>query len=535
MEKTFTFRRFGVMLILVAVLLGIFLCGCAGEPEPAWVSQPEVLRAPLTGMMDAVCAGDYTAASALMQGQPDLGMQCPEDELGKLYWDAFVGSISYELVGECYATDTGAAQKIRITYLDLSASAESVPQRASTLLEQRVAEAETMAEIYDESLNYRTELVEEAALTAAGAVLEEDAKIMVVELAVEFVCEGDRWLIVPAEHLLQTITGGFDTFLPAQEAKIAQAVEALEKVFWLDDLDVVAPKPDAEKFGTTDDPKSLQWLVDAAQELLDGQELFFSTDVELWEGSQITYYLDDTILSITWQQAIDGAIYTFNEVKIAHGSQFRRYIADDTYRTRNEYYGTEMSELVNAVTGANGDFYNYKFRSYGTVVYKGEVFRANPAVDVCFVDDKGEMILLTREEIAALESMEDFVAQNNVRFSIAFGPIMVRDGQNMVPKGYYVVGEIRGKYPRACLGSLGQLHYLTVTAGQTGNYRNMPTVSELADRMISYGCDKAYSLDGGQTGMIFTNNQAQSVLNYRYQRKVSDIFYFATAIPNNEE
>lgn len=117
-------------------------------------------------------------------------MQCPEDELGKLYWDAFVGSISYELVGECYATDTGAAQKIRITYLDLSASAESVPQRASTLLEQRVAEAATVEEIYDESLNYRAELVEEAAL-------EEHAKTLVVELAVEFIQEGDRWLIVP--------------------------------------------------------------------------------------------------------------------------------------------------------------------------------------------------------------------------------------------------------------------------------------------------------------------------------------------------
>lgn len=535
MEKSFTFRRFGVMLVLISALLGICLCGCAGKAEPVWVSQPEVLRTPLTSMMDAVCAGDYAGAAAFMQGQPDLGMQCPEDELGKLYWDAFVGSISYELLGECYATDTGAAQKIRITYLDLVPTGESVPQSVSTLLQQRVAEAATVEEIYDESLNYRAELVEEAALTAAKAALEENAKTLVVELAVEFVQEGDRWLIVPGEHLTQTITGGFDTFLSAQQEQVDQAVASLDKVFWLDDMDVVAPKPDVAKFGTTDDPASLQWLVDGAQELLDGQQLLFSTDVELWEGSQITYYLDNTILSITWQQAIDGAIYTFNEVKIAHGSQFRRYIADDTYRTRNEYYGTEMSTLVNAVTGANGDFYNYKFRSYGTVVYKGEVFRANPAVDVCFVDDKGEMILLTREEIAALESMEDFVAQNNIRFSIAFGPIMVRDGQNAVPSGYYVVGEIRGKYPRACLGSLGQLHYLTVTAGQTGSYRNMPTVSELADRMISYGCDKAYSLDGGQTGMIFTNNQVQSVLNYRYQRKVSDIFYFATAIPNNEE
>lgn len=535
MKTIFSFRRLGVLLLLISLLLGICLCGCAGLTKPAWASQPEVLRAPLTGMMDAVCAGDYAGAAAFIQGQPDLGMQCPEDELGRVYWNAFVDSISYELVGECYATNTGAAHKIRVTYLDLSVAGESVPQRVSTLLQQRVEEAETVAEIYNAELNYRDDLVEECLLAAAEAALEEEAKTVTVELAVEFISEGDRWLILAREDLLQTITGGFNAFVTEQEAQIGQAVEELDKVFWLDDMDVVAPAPDQEKFGTTNDPKSLQWLVDAAQELLDGQELFFSTDVELWEDSQITYYLDDTILSITWQQDIDGAIYTFNEVKVAHGSQFRRYIADDTYRTRNEYYGTDMSALVNAVTGANGDYYNYKFRSYGTVVYKGQVFRENPAVDVCFVDDKGEMILLTREEITALESMEDFVAQNNIRFSIAFGPIMVRDGQNMVPTGYYVVGEIRGKYPRACLGSLGQLHYLTVTAGQIGSFRNMPTVSQLADRMISFGCDKAYSLDGGQTGMIFTNHQVQSVLNYRYQRKVSDIIYFATAIPNYED
>lgn len=533
-------KKWKIRIIAVLIICLITLGGCAGEKPPIWAEQPEVLQGPVRTMLDAVCNADYAAAGKDMHEMPELGMTCPENAVGELYYHAFVESITYELVGECYAADPGAAQKIRITCLDLNSVTEKLPQRVCTFLEQRIAEAETVSEIYDENNEYRSELIASFTMEAANAALAEDARMMTVEVPVKLICVEEQWKILPEPELLQAITGGtwtgtpdcFGTYMSGRLELVDQAVAEMDKVFWLDDADVIAPEPDPARFGTTTDPKSLQWLLDDAAELMEGQEVFFSTDIEIREDSEITYYLDDTIFCVTWQQAIDGAIYTMCEVKIAHGSQFRRYFADDTYRTRNEYYGSDMAALVNAVTAANGDYYNYKFRSYGTVVYKGQVYRANDAVDVCFVDDQGEMILLKREEIAALESVEQFVAENNIRFSIAFGPIMVRDGVNQVPTGYYVLGEIRGKYPRACLGSLGKLHYLMVTAGQTTGYRNMPTVSELADRMISFGCDKAYSLDGGQTGMIVTNDRVQSVLNYRYQRKVSDIFYFATAIPD---
>ena len=59
----------------------------------------------------------------------------------------------------------------------------------------------------------------------------------------------------------------------------------------------VAPEPNPDCYGQTDDPSSLQWLLDEAAFLLDGQELYFSTDVELFEGSLVNYYLDDTIFA----------------------------------------------------------------------------------------------------------------------------------------------------------------------------------------------------------------------------------------------
>ena len=47
-----------------------------------------------------------------------------------------------------------------------------------------------------------------------------------------------------------------------------------------------------------------------------------------------------------------------------------------------------------------------------------------------------------------------------------------------------------------------------------------------------FGAEKAYALDGGQTAVIVTNDQLINRPSYGYQRMISDIIYFATAIPD---
>ena len=123
--------------------------------------------------------------------------------------------------------------------------------------------------------------------------------------------------------------------------------------------------------------------------------------------------------------------------------------------------------------------------------------------------------------------------ENNIRFSLGFGPIMVEDGKNVVPEKY-PVGQIEEIYSRAGLGYLGELHYVLVTAGFGENYQRMSTMRDFADNMIEFGCTKAYALDGGQTGTIVTNDRLINRPDYGTQRTVSDIIYFATAVPDRE-
>lgn len=323
----------------------------------------------------------------------------------------------------------------------------------------------------------------------------------------------------------------YDKYMTNGISNALDGILSIEKLYWLNDTDQIAPKPDQTKFGTAKDPEELEWLLDAAADLLDGQTTRFSTELEILPGSEIKYYLDDTILCITWKQEFGTAVYTFSEVKIAHPSQFRRFLADGEFGSDKQYYGTDMAAAVNAVTSSNGDF--YKNRPYGTVIYNSEVYRVGSTLDVCCIDDQGEMLLVHRGEIQGQEAWERFVEENNVRFSITFGPILVENYQN-VATDKYPLGEPDRPYSRAGLGKLGQLHYLLVTAGFDENHQKMPTIPQFAANMASFGCEKAYALDGGQTGTIVLNGQLVNRPDYGTQRTVSDIIYFATAIPEGD-
>ena len=46
------------------------------------------------------------------------------------------------------------------------------------------------------------------------------------------------------------------------------------------------------------------------------------------------------------------------------------------------------------------------------------------------------------------------------------------------------------------------------------------------------GCENAYALDGGQTTAIVMDDELITLPDYQTQRRISDIIYFATALPD---
>ena len=80
----------------------------------------------------------------------------------------------------------------------------------------------------------------------------------------------------------------------------------------------------------------------------------------------------------------------------------------------------------------------------------------------------------------------------------------------------------------------GQQHYLLVNATAQLISQNPPDMQTFADVLLGCGVDKAYALDGGQTTVIAMDGELVSAVDYGYQRRISDIIYFATALPDGE-
>jgi exopolysaccharide biosynthesis protein len=313
-------------------------------------------------------------------------------------------------------------------------------------------------------------------------------------------------------------------------------VLSIEKVYWLNDDELIAPEPNQANFGETNDPSTLGWLIEDAQEILDGQELLFSTKMWLPWGEKVMYYLDETIFAITWKQIINEMMYTISEIKIADPSQFRRFLAGGEYGSDKQFTTTEMAATVNAVVASSGDF--YKFRQLGTIVYDGVVRRVNSEyVDTCFINDKGQLLFNRAGEITDMETAQKFVDDNNIRFSLAFGPVLVDNSQCVPIPENYTLGEVLDFYPRAAIAKMpGELHYLMVAANQDPdrNVFPVPNMTQFSQYLQSFGAEKAYALDGGQTAVIVTNDKLINRPSYGRQRAISDIIYFATAIPDGE-
>ena len=328
------------------------------------------------------------------------------------------------------------------------------------------------------------------------------------------------------------LVGKLDVFMNNAASDALENVADIKKIYTIPESDLVAPKPDQSKFGSTTDPAVVQAVVDSASALLEGQELVWNPDIVLMEGSEIEYYCDETILVIAWKEAINNSACSFVEVKIAHGSQLRRALSDNTYGSSVYMYPTQMAQNANAVVAINGDFYGH--RSCGITIYQRQLYRFNPrTLESCFFTASGDMIFTHVGELNTEEEVKKFVQDNDITFSVSFGPILVENGEKKTTNTY-LVGEVDIHYSRAAIGQVDKLHYLLMSINEEGVYKNRVTINQAADLIYAKGVPNAYALDGGQTATIVMNGETFNRPDWGNERIMTDIIYFATAIPGEE-
>jgi len=84
---------------------------------------------------------------------------------------------------------------------------EKLPERVQSLLDQRIASAESLTDIYDENNNFRQELVETILEEALRQAMTQDAKTVTREVTVKLINRDGTWWTVPDQALLQALSG----------------------------------------------------------------------------------------------------------------------------------------------------------------------------------------------------------------------------------------------------------------------------------------------------------------------------------------
>ena len=312
-----------------------------------------------------------------------------------------------------------------------------------------------------------------------------------------------------------------------------------------------APVPDENYYGviSLDEPEKTLDVIDRARELgllKEDETVIFDPAVEFYRGAdreEIEYYLDETILVICWKEVVDGCCCSYAEVKIADPSQFRRKLAGDAFDPPQRALSTEMHAETNAVLSLNADF--YQNRDVGLMVYDRTLYRFpeytylgdytySSCLENCFVNSRGEFLFTELGQNFTREEMEQYIADNDIVFSLAFGPVLIRDGEAQTCD-WYPVGEATQIYSRAGIGWVDDLHYLYMSLNHCPEKAGSWTVTQFASHFAEKDAVRwAYCLDGGQTGEMVFRGRPYNHIDFGWERTVSDNIYFATAIGGTE-
>lgn len=243
-------------------------------------------------------------------------------------------------------------------------------------------------------------------------------------------------------------------------------------------------------------------------------------------------YEDETIRVRMEHREENGVIWHLAFVQIASPTQLRTATAAEKLTSRKTATVSGMARVNHAVVAINGDNFvdkpektTFEYRMTQKIRSK-----TNKTKDMLIIDENGDfhLILASPKDVqsAALKAVAD---EHTIVNAYTFGPALVIDGQEQEISKEYGYNP-NGREPRAALGQTGPLSYVLAIAEGRGESSGA-TQQELAHFMAGLGCVQAFNLDGGNSAEMVFDDQIYKGMPGGDERGLSDILYFATAVP----
>ena len=514
---------FALLLCIVSSSRGMLLFAPSTSPDET-----------VYAFMNAWCAGntDEAAGYLSVSGQLFDGTKMTEDYYANIFNNALTDSYSYSVSDGNIIDGRHAYITVSMNYLALN---DMVTDIRSDVLDdlETLSDECSPSEIADDDDNFLPEVLERVyGDSVSDAVADAENYYKTTDITLDLLYKDGRWVISPSDELALCFTGGvsqIDNFSNNAKSTALEGLIFIPRHYTLPEETILVPAPIETAYGDIL-PEDVETLLPEYARLIDDRELFFDPDAHFTD-SYIHYYGDETIFVLTWKELYNNHSICCSEVFIADPSQFRRKLANDTYGSSVQKNASDLAVEANAVVAMNGDF--YKFRAQGITVYNRELYRFNPAtLDCCHINSSGDLVFTYKGELTSEEQTKEFIEDNDILFSLTFGPVLV-DGGEMVTTNSYMIGEVNDTYSRSAIGQAGSCHYFLMTINY-GYGTKGATIMESAQIMYEKGCESAYALDGGQTAEIVWRGVPYNFVDYGNERAVSDIIYFATAFPEED-
>lgn len=197
---------FGVLFILL--LAGtVLLSFTFRNAEPMVMASMEKADARTEAMMEALCSRDYAAASKLISGKPKLEPNGePASALGKVLWDAYGESLSYEFEGGSYVADGIVCREVTVTMLDIPTLMDELQAKSTKALAVKAASDPDLA--YDADGAFRSEFVAEVLAEQARSMVKSDQYMTQRSLTLQLTGHGGKWVVCADRALMDLFAGG---------------------------------------------------------------------------------------------------------------------------------------------------------------------------------------------------------------------------------------------------------------------------------------------------------------------------------------
>ena len=236
-------------------------------------------------------------------------------------------------------------------------------------------------------------------------------------------------------------------------------------------------------------------------------------------------YRDETLHVWIEDLQRDDSVYHVAHVEVADASQLRTALSGSPGE-KGKAEPSDMARANNAVLAINGDSYLYRSRGY--VVRQGVTLRKSMTtdLDLLLIDTAGDFHALRKPTRNAIRAA---LAATDVAQCLAFGPVLVQDGQVQTVYNTYGFSP-QDHSPRTAIGQTGPLSYVFVVVDGRQDSSRGVTHKQLAAVMGELGCTVAYNLDGGGSSTLVFHGKVFNSLSEDAERLNSDILYVGTGL-----